>query len=58
MQWADYEESETGHRGRVMRLLSKEGVAVIPGDRMDATGEEWVGETGIKNDLCLAGSGP
>ena len=41
-----------------MRLLSKEGVAVIPGDRMDATGEEWVGETGVKNDLCLAGSGP
>ena len=26
----DYEESETGGRGLVMRVLSKEGVAVIP----------------------------
>ena len=49
----DYEESETGGRGLVMRVLSKEGVAVIPGDRMDATREEWVGETEASKMTCV-----
>lgn len=36
----------------IMRLLSKDGVAVIPGHRRDATGEEWVGrDRGGKDDL-------
>ena len=35
-----------------MRVLSKEGVAVIPGDRMDATREKWVGETEASKMTC------
>ena len=37
-----------------MRLLSKEGVAVIPEDRMDATGEERVGETEVAKMTCAS----
>lgn len=37
-----------------MRLLSKDGVAVIPGHRRDATGEEWVGETEAAKMTCAS----
>ena len=47
-------KKETGDRQLVMRWLSKEGVAVIPEDRMDATGEERVGETEVAKMTCAS----
>lgn len=47
-------KKETGDRRLVMRLLSKDGVAVIPGHRRDATGEEWVGETEAAKMTCAS----